>query len=97
MEMSMPSVDERQNLLDHGNEDAAALFTGFAPPPHTKTNPLARPLCLPQLSWNDNSPFMRAYSDELKQSGIEMHDWLNFVYVLLHIHHFPSQSDRGPP
>ena len=95
----MSAQVEQRELLEHSNEDAAALFFGFSAPPPYKPKPLTKPLCLPRLTWSDNSPFMRAYSDELRESGIEMDDWLKFVYVhVFTSHHLSlSWSDRGLP
>lgn len=67
-------------LVEHSNEDADALFSDFPQAPEqSQIAPLRLPLCLPQQSAGPNTSFTRAYSQELRSSGIEMVDWMHFV------------------
>jgi hypothetical protein len=40
---------------------------------------LPLPLALPQTSSKYDSPFLRAYNQQLEQSGIYQDDWLKFI------------------
>ncbi|KAI5115805.1 hypothetical protein M0805_006524 [Coniferiporia weirii] len=67
-----------EELAEYLNQDAEALFSSFRePPPYLQ--PLALPLCLPQATSGTNALFVRAYSQELRSSGIEVDDWMRFI------------------
>lgn len=58
--------------------DALVLFS-----PDTNDNldgvtPLSRPVCVPQVDASFDSPFVRAYTPALAQSGITLEEWLVF-------------------
>ncbi|KAI5121177.1 hypothetical protein M0805_005978, partial [Coniferiporia weirii] len=68
-----------EELTKYSNQDAEALFSDFRSPPSGGIQPLAMPLCLPQATSGPNSLFVRAYSQELQASGIEIDDWMRFI------------------
>ncbi|KAI5117050.1 hypothetical protein M0805_007907, partial [Coniferiporia weirii] len=68
-----------EELAKYSNQDAEALFSGFRESPSGGVQPLALPLCLPQATSGANALFVRAYSQELRSSGIEVDDWMRFI------------------
>ena len=61
------------------------LFPDLPPPPDpSQIKPLRLPVCIPQASFTD-SDMARAYPPELKESGVEMNDWILFMYVRIKV------------
>ncbi|KAF8343179.1 uncharacterized protein EI90DRAFT_3115695 [Cantharellus anzutake] len=62
------------------DEDVELLFRSPPPPAtHAKSVPLPVPVVLPQDGTSWDSPFARGYHPDMRDSGIEMDDWLKFI------------------
>lgn len=71
------------DIPQYTDEDAAILFPIPGLAPTEKINDgsarLPLPLCVPQTNLGTESPFTRAYNQELLNVNISMGDWLQFT------------------
>ncbi|THH06631.1 hypothetical protein EW145_g3965 [Phellinidium pouzarii] len=65
----------------YSERDAEVLFSDFHSAPSV-LEPLRLPLCVPQATAGATSLFTRAYTPELRASGVELDDWIHFVDAL---------------
>lgn len=64
-----PSEDQRDTYYDNSRVQGSRLIRGSG----------SRPLALPQIEYGDGKPFLRGYSDELRQYEI---DEKRFIQIL---------------
>lgn len=65
---------------EYTENDAAQLLGAVTPPPpRSSLRRLSRPVALPQIANDYDSPFARGWNDDLLASGIEQRDWLKFI------------------